>query len=499
MNPLIRPLIDCIRIEVNFDLQFIAAKHLTNLLRVCSTRQPNPVPKIFKNLLTYLCNDPFRTPFVQQMPLPVKLAADHASPSIHMPDKEPYDINRYFGIMADNVNANSVNPFLNTQISSSSSSSNGTSTQQPPQQPIAVQDEQQKLKCLTERRGSQQTLRSICIVYNRSNELELIIPEMVQVPVNAVLTYYEQFNQLDDVHLKQLVNNSRPAKIDLNDLDYLNKLIAQCEAENQGYQDLINNLNLIEYLTSTFLNANKSNECYLDSIDYNNQSSDEMKRKQCVNRAFIGLMLKKDPSILAKIFLFLKCPFSGVRNAVARCLSSICLNDLLSSSSSTIDSSLLEMLLEHLENSNRNLFQRQGVVELVYYLNKRLEHLIIPYIVLFIIPVLKLMCDHDYYVRSVSSHCFANLIKLYPLSSGSVDDDCNNQAARIERQFMSNKNLDEIRLRQQEFLNQLMDQRKLKAYALPVDCLKEVELRPYQQQGVNWLGFLKQYNLNGIL
>lgn len=221
----------------------------------------------------------------------------------------------------------------------------------------------------------------------------------------------------------------------------------------------------------------------------------------CLKRVYMNILLKYDKSILIKMFLFLKCPFSGVRNAVARCLSAICLNDLLSARVSILNSNLLEILLDQLENSNRNLFQRQGVVELVYYLNKRLEHLIIPYIVLFIIPVLKLMCDHDYFIRTIASHCFANLIKLYPLSAAAAanGDSQSNQMRLIEEQFSKHGHLNSLRSKQQEFLDQLMDQRKLKPYTLPQHVLKGVELRPYQQQGVNWLGFLKQYNLNGIL
>jgi TATA-binding protein-associated factor len=44
-----------------------------------------------------------------------------------------------------------------------------------------------------------------------------------------------------------------------------------------------------------------------------------------------------------------------------------------------------------------------------------------------------------------------------------------------------------------------MDNRKLKPYAVPREALLDVKLRPYQQQGVNWLAFLKKFNLHGIL
>lgn len=514
MNPLVRPLIDCIRMESNFSLQFLAAKFLSILLRTCSTRQPNPVPKIFKNLLSYLCNDQYQTPFIKQMPLPLN---ESNQQSVHLPDKEFYEVNRYFGILGDTssaaalVSSNSASttngggnstPSEETKVKRKASLQSQTSVPPSPgngYQAANIDEQLQQLKSAIERRGAQQALRSIAIIYNRVSDLETTIPDIVQTPLSILNKYYNLFNNLDELHLQQIMSlNSNINKqsssllIDLNDLSYLNKLIESCEVEQLGYQDLINSLNLIEYLTSTFVSPSSPShqKCPLDSSEL---VSADHGGGGCLRRTYVNILLKCDPNILLKIFLFLKCPFTAVRNAVARCLSSVCLNDVRSSSASVLNSNLLELLLYQLDNSNRNLFQRQGVIEFVYFLNKRLEHLIIPYIVLFIIPVLKLMCDHDFYIRSMSSYCFANLIRMYPLSSDLA------QARLIEEQFTANKNLSQLRSRQQEFLDQLMDQRKLKPYQIPTSMLKQVELRPYQQQGINWLGFLKQYNLNGIL
>lgn len=83
MNPMIRPLIECIRFETNSDLQSLASEHLAILLQTCAKRQPNPIAKIFKNLLAYLCNDQTKTPLIQ--------AQSHFST---LPDKDFYEINR---------------------------------------------------------------------------------------------------------------------------------------------------------------------------------------------------------------------------------------------------------------------------------------------------------------------------------------------------------------------------------------------------------------------
>ncbi len=59
------------------------------------------------------------------------------------------------------------------------------------------------------------------------------------------------------------------------------------------------------------------------------------------------------------------------------------------------------------------------------------------------------------------------------------------------------KELTEQKQRERRFLEQLLDGSKLDNYALPIKI--DAELRKYQQEGVNWLGFLNKYKLHGIL
>jgi TATA-binding protein-associated factor len=50
---------------------------------------------------------------------------------------------------------------------------------------------------------------------------------------------------------------------------------------------------------------------------------------------------------------------------------------------------------------------------------------------------------------------------------------------------------------ERKFLVQLLDGSQVENYEIPVKI--NAELRPYQQDGVNWLAFLMKYQLHGIL
>ncbi|CAG2199104.1 BTAF1 [Mytilus edulis] len=64
MNPVVRPLMECMKKEENIDLQFEAAESLCHLIKKCLSRNPNPSVKVVKNLHGFLCCDPTFTPLV---------------------------------------------------------------------------------------------------------------------------------------------------------------------------------------------------------------------------------------------------------------------------------------------------------------------------------------------------------------------------------------------------------------------------------------------------
>ncbi|CAF0748348.1 unnamed protein product [Brachionus calyciflorus] len=447
MNPMIRPLIECIRFETNSDLQNISSQHLACLLETCSKRVPNPVPKIFKNLLNYLCNDHLKTPVINNQ---FNIRS--------LPDKEFYDINRYYGILSDtslgvqscesnngDANSNSVAVTPSTPNTPNKVKKRANSITNPPlSADITPQvtnscSQDSLAKNLTEKRGAEFAFKSIVESYNTLQKLELVVPDVVHQPINQI-----------NLVVQNLSKNSNSDELtQINDLNLDNNLTK--------YQDLVNYLSLVNYV------------CSLSGL----------------NVEILNKFMVQVPELMKLI----KLPLSSVRNLVSKCLSTICRKELVRTMQI-----ILEYTLDCLDNNEFNLFARQGAIELIYNLFEQLNTDIIPFIVIFIVPILKRMCDLDWYVRSMASQCFGTLIKLYPLSTSNF-----HESNSFEQITESNKNILKMKLEQQDFLDQLMDNRKLKSYDLPHDILIGVKLRPYQQMGVNWLAFLKKFNLHGIL
>ena len=216
-----------------------------------------------------------------------------------------------------------------------------------------IAQQQQQIKLQIEKRGAEYTFKSICEIYDE--DLESIIPEIIQQPINHI-------GQIANL----LVHTSSNELLQIEELNI--------DVNLSKYQDLVNYLSLLEYITLCgSLNRKLLNEKVLNEI----------------------------PNMIKLI----KLPLTNVRYLTCRCLAAICKQEIVKSMSL-----LLEPIFDCLENSEFNLFSRQGAIELVYCIFERLNELIIPFTVIFIVPVLKRMCDLDWYVRSIASQCFATLV-----------------------------------------------------------------------------------------
>ncbi|TGZ74951.1 hypothetical protein CRM22_000655 [Opisthorchis felineus] len=109
----------------------------------------------------------------------------------------------------------------------------------------------------------------------------------------------------------------------------------------------------------------------------------------------------------------------------------------------------------------------------------------LPYMVLFVSPVLRLLADQDERIRESAGHLFTVLLNLFPLESSLPDA------------IGMDKTLSDARVKERRFIDSLLHPEHIQLYNLPVTI--KTSLRPYQQDGINWLNFLNRYGLNGIL
>ncbi|KAL4871755.1 hypothetical protein BDV12DRAFT_19376 [Aspergillus spectabilis] len=199
-----------------------------------------------------------------------------------------------------------------------------------------------------------------------------------------------------------------------------------------------------------------------------------------------ALLPKFDPglypwvvSLMPLVAKALQCRLSVIRYAAAKCFATIC-------SVVTVDgmTMLVEKILPTIGNA-LDVHNRQGAVECIYHLIHVMEDGILPYVIFLVVPVLGRMSDSDNDVRLLATTSFATLVKLVPLEAGIPDP------PGLSEELLKGRD------RERKFMSQMLDSRKVEEYSLPVAI--KAELRPYQQEGVNWLAFLNRYNLHGIL
>ena len=185
--------------------------------------------------------------------------------------------------------------------------------------------------------------------------------------------------------------------------------------------------------------------------------------------------------ILPRLCIFSSHPYSAVRHMSARCLAAL----------SKINSiAVMEMIVTKLIpnlSADRNEIVRQGVVEVISLIINALHIDVVPFIVILIVPLLGRMSDQSEPVRLLAAQSFAILVQLLPLDS----------RVRDESQSFNNSFLCEKRDHDRFFIERLLSPKSIPDYVIPVPI--SVELRSYQQAGVNWLAFLNQYQLHGIL
>ncbi|ONK68755.1 uncharacterized protein A4U43_C05F15610 [Asparagus officinalis] len=143
-----------------------------------------------------------------------------------------------------------------------------------------------------------------------------------------------------------------------------------------------------------------------------------------------------------------------------------------------------QALINNIQNSTQFKQDREAGCLLTFELVQGLSSELVPYARLLVVPLLKCMSDCDLAVRQSVTHSFAALVPLLPLARGLPPP--------IGLNDSLSRNTEDA-----QFLEQLLDNSSIADYKLPVDL--KVSLRRYQQEGVNWLSFLRRFKLHGIL
>ena len=182
--------------------------------------------------------------------------------------------------------------------------------------------------------------------------------------------------------------------------------------------------------------------------------------------------------LMSLIIKALRSTLAIFRYAAAKCFATVC---------SVLRIEGMTMLVEHIlpQCSSDDLHCRQGATELVYHLIHVMEDNILPYVIFLIVPILGRMSDSDNDIRLIATTTFATLVKLVPLEAGIPDP------PGVPKSLLEGRN------RERKFISQMLDFKKVDPFELPVAI--KAELRPYQQEGLNWLAFLNRYHLHGIL
>lgn len=187
------------------------------------------------------------------------------------------------------------------------------------------------------------------------------------------------------------------------------------------------------------------------------------------------------PQLLNLLPCILGCvrhPHVAVRLAAARCITS-----MAKSLTDDVMVLVIENVIPMLSDLS-SVCARQGAGILLSLLVQGLAVELVPYAPFLVVPLLKCMSDPDGSVRQTVTHSFAALVPLLPLSRGA-----SLPGGLSERLSSSAEDV--------QFLEQLLDNTQIDDFKLNIDL--SVELRRYQQEGINWLAFLRRFKLHGIL
>mmetsp|Transcript_9796 Transcript_9796/g.35892 ORF Transcript_9796/g.35892 Transcript_9796/m.35892 type:complete len:1892 (-) Transcript_9796:99-5774(-) len=151
------------------------------------------------------------------------------------------------------------------------------------------------------------------------------------------------------------------------------------------------------------------------------------------------------------------------------------------------DSVMIALHLEVIPSlGNDSEVSRRGAARALRTAVEAMSELIVPHVILLLVPTLSRMSDPDDEVRLNASATFSLLVPLLPLARGIP------APPAMPTSLLQKAESD------MDFFEQLLDNKQVHDFSLPVPPIDKT-LRPYQQEGVNWLAFLRRFGLHGAL
>lgn len=192
-----------------------------------------------------------------------------------------------------------------------------------------------------------------------------------------------------------------------------------------------------------------------------------------------------DETLKPKLLTLLPCIFKCVRHShiAVRLAASRCITSMAKSMITNVMAAIVENAIPMLGDAT-SIHARQGAGMLISFLVQGLGVDLVPYAPLLVVPLLRCMSDIDHSVRQSVTRSFAALVPLLPLARGLPSPSGLNEGLT--------RNAEDA-----QFLEQLLDNSHIDDYKLFTEL--KVTLRRYQQEGINWLAFLKRFKLHGIL
>ncbi|KAK6243614.1 hypothetical protein QUC31_010023 [Theobroma cacao] len=192
-----------------------------------------------------------------------------------------------------------------------------------------------------------------------------------------------------------------------------------------------------------------------------------------------------DETLKLKLLMLLPCIFKCVSHShlAVRLAASRCITTMAKSMTVDVMRAVIENAIPMLGDVT-SVHARQGAGMLISLLVQGLGVELVPYAPLLVVPLLRCMSDCDHSVRQSVTRSFAALVPLLPLARGLPPP--------IGLSEGLSRNAEDA-----QFLEQLLDNSHIDDYKLCTEL--KVTLRRYQQEGINWLAFLKRFKLHGIL